>query len=146
MTRLNIEVSIWIACSPERVWNYLCDVSNEVLWRYGVLFAEWITDPPREIGSIGYHFIQGLGDYPWKVVELKEPEHMSWDVFAGRFKGARAGYRISPEDAGSRMTIYVNANQNMFLKIMVLVLKGFFKRQLVGDLERLKAILEVKTS
>ena len=143
MQKPNIEVSNWIACSPEDTWNYLFDVSNEILWRYGVLFAEWISDPPQEIGSIGYRFIQSLGDYPWQVVELEEPEHMSWDVLDGRFKGATAGYRITHESAGSRVTIYVNVKQNIFLRIMITVMKRLFKRQLAGDLERLKAILEV---
>ena len=142
MPKQHMEVSIWIARPSEDIWSYLCDVSNEVLWRYGVLFAEWVTDPPHRIGSIGYHFIQSLGDYPWQVVELKEPEHMSWEVMDGRFKGAYAGYRILPKDDGSRMTIYVNPNQNLFLKSMMFMMKGMFKRQLTGDLERLKAILE----
>jgi len=142
MPKKDVEVSIYIARSPEDVWNYLSDVSNEVLWRYGVLFADWITDPPHEIGSIGYHFIQSLGDYPWQVAELEELEHMSWDVIDGRFKGARAGYRILPENTGSRVIIYVSPNQNLFLRIMTFVMKWFFIRQLSGDLKRLKAIME----
>ena len=142
MTRPNIEVSIWIACSPEGVWNYLCDVSNEVLWRYGVQLAEWISDPPYGIGSIGFHFVVSLGDYPWEVAEWEEQRNVSWDVLDGRFKGARAGYLISPENTGSRVTKYLKVNRNLFLGIMSFVMKKFIKRQLNGDLERLKAILE----
>ena len=93
MPKPNIEVSIWIARSTEDIWNYLCDVSNEVLWRYGVYFADWITDPPIGVGSIGYHFVKSMGDYPWQIVVWEEPKHMSWDVIDGRFKGAYAGYR-----------------------------------------------------
>ena len=67
---------------------------------------------------------------------------MSWDVIDGRFKGAYAGYRVSPEDDDSRMTMYVAANQSLLVKIMIFVMKGVFIRQMTGDLERLKAILE----
>ena len=55
MPKPDIEVSIRIARSPEDIWNYLCDVSNEVLWRYGVYLAQWISEPPYGIGSIGFH-------------------------------------------------------------------------------------------
>ena len=142
MPKPDAEASIWIARSPEDIWNYFCDASNEVLWRYGVYLAQWISEPPYGIGSIGFHIVAIWGDYPWKVAEWEEQRIMSWDVTDGRFKGARAGYRISPEDAGSRMTIHISANQNVFLRIMILLMKWLFIRQMTGDLERLKAIME----
>jgi hypothetical protein len=142
MPKQDIEVSIYIARSPEYIWNYLCDVSNEILWWYGVIFADWISDPPYRVGSLGFHFVKGLGDYPWKVAEWEELRNISWDVLDGRFKNARAGYRILPENPGSRVTIYVSPNQNLFLTIMTFVMKRFFIRQLNGDLERLKATME----
>ena len=144
MARPAIDVSMWIACSPEHIWTYMCDVSNEVLWRYGVHLAEWISDPPYGIGSLGFHFVEGMGDYPWKVAEWDDMRNISWDVLDGRFKGARAGYRILPENTGSRVTIYVHPNQNLFLRIMTFVMKRFFAGQLDGDLKRLKAIMEAR--
>ncbi|UCD09551.1 MAG: SRPBCC family protein, partial [Dehalococcoidales bacterium] len=111
-----LEASTWIERSPEDVWNYLSEASNEVLWRYGVHFADWITDPPHKVGSIGYHFVLIHGDYPWEVVEWEEPQHMRWYIFDGRFKGAYAGYRVSPEDGGSRMTIYINGYKSFLVK------------------------------
>jgi hypothetical protein len=142
MPKPDVEGSIWIARSPEDIWNYLCDASNEVLWRYGVYLSQWISEPPYGIGSLGFHIVALWGDYPWKVVEFEEQRIMSWDVIDGRFKGARAGYRISPEDTGSRMTIYFNTNQNVLLRIMMFVMKGLFIRQITDDLGRLKAIME----
>jgi hypothetical protein len=142
MPKPDIEVSISITRAPEDVWYYLWDVSNEILWRYGVFLAQWITGSPYGIGSIGYHVVSGIGDAPWIVTECEEFRNMSWDFIDGRFKGVHSGYRISHEDMGSRMTIYTSARSNAFMKIMVFVLKGFLKRQLTGDLERLKAILE----
>ena len=110
MPKPDIEVSIWIACSLEDVWNHFCDVSNEVLWRYGVNLAQWISEPPYGVGSIGFHIVASMGDYPWKVAEWEELRNISWDVIDRRFKGVRDGYRISPEDTGSRVAIHVSAN------------------------------------
>ena len=142
MLKPDVEVSIRIARSPEDIWDYLCDVSNEVLWRYGVYLAQWISEPPYEVGSWGYHIVSGMGDAPWIVAESEEPSIVSWDFTDGKLKGVRGGYRISPEDTGSRVALYMIANKSLFLRIMLLVMKGFFKRQLYGDLERLKAIME----
>ena len=142
MLKPDVEVSIWIARSPEDVWIYLCDVSNDVLWRYGIYLGQWISEPPYRVGSTGFHFVSIWGDCPWKVAEWEEQYIMSWDFTDGGFKGVRSGYRISPEDAGSRVTIHTSANQNALLRIMMFVMKWLFKRQLAGDLERLKAIME----
>jgi len=145
MPKPGVEVSTWIASSPEDIWDYLYDVSNEVLWRYGVYLAQWISEPPYGIGSTGYHIVAGMGNAPWIIAEWEELRIMSWDFPDGRYKGVRAGYRISPEDAGSRVAIYVNANRNVLVRIMTFVMKGFFIRQLAGDLERLKDIMEART-
>lgn len=142
MLKPDIEVSIWIARSPEDIWEYFCDVSNETLWRYGVHLAEWISDPPHGVGSTGFHFVKSLGDYPWKVAEWEEQRIISWDVTDGRFEGFRAGYRITPEGAGSRVTIHVIVKPSALMRIMMFVMKWLFRRQLAGDLERLKAIME----
>lgn len=142
MTKPDIEVSIWIARSPEEIWDYLCDASNDVLWRYGVYLGQWITEPPYGVGSTGFHIVKSLGDYPWKIAEWEEPNIMSWDVTDGRFEGVRSGYRIAPEDSGSRVTLHMSVNRNVLSRIMVFVMKRTMKRQLAGDLERLKAIME----
>jgi len=83
-----------------------------------------------------------MGDAPWIIAEWEELHIVSWDFSDGRFKGVRAGYRISPEGAGSRVTIHVSANQNVLFRIMMFAIKRFFIRQLAGDLDRLKAIME----
>ncbi len=67
---------------------------------------------------------------------------MSWDVTGGRFEGARAGYRVAPEDAGSRVTIHMSVKPSPLMGILMLVMKPRIRRQLAGDLERLKAIME----
>ena len=142
MPKPDIEVSIWIARSPEDIWNYFYDVSNEVLWRYGVYLAQWISEPPYGIGSTVFHIVASIGDCPWIIAEWEELRIVNWDFTDGRFKGVRAGYRISPEDAGSRVTIHISVNQNVLFRVMMFVMKWFFTRQLAGDLERLKAIME----
>ena len=142
MLKPDMEVAIWIARSPEDIWNYLCDVSNEVLWRYGVYLAPWISEPPYGVGSTGFHIVASMGDCPWIIAEWEELRIASWEFTGGRLKGSRAGYCVTPEDAGSRMIMHMSANQNILVRIMTFVMKRLFIRQIAGDLERLKAIME----
>ena len=138
----DIESSIWIARSAEDIWNYLYDVSNDSQWRGGVSAAQWISDPPHGIGSTGLHVVQGIGNWPRKVTVWKEPGIMSWDVTGGKFEGAHAGYRIVPEDGGSRVTLHISVKPNAIVRIIMLIMKRRMRRQLAPDLEKLKAIME----
>ena len=138
----DIESSIWIARPPEDMWEFLYDVSNDTQWGGGVKAGQWISDPPHGIGSTGLNVVEGIGDWPWKVTEWEEPRIMSWDVTGGRFEGAHAGYRVAPEDAGSRVTLHMRLKSSALTRIFLLVMKRRMRRQLADDLEKLKAIME----
>jgi len=142
LPKSDVETSIWIARPPEFIWNYLVDVSNETQWRAGVNAAQWISDPPYGINSTGLHAVEGREDWPWKITEWEELHIASWDYTGGIFEGGGAGYRVKPEDAGSRVTIHFRMRPSVLTKILLLLMKRRIRRQLAGDLEKLKAIME----
>jgi hypothetical protein len=67
---------------------------------------------------------------------------MSWDVTGGRFAGGFAGYRLVPENGGTRMTLHIRVKHSVLMSILLLFMKGRFSRQLAVDLGKLKAIME----
>jgi len=138
----DIESSIWIARPPEDIWNYLVDVSNDAHWRDGVTDARWDSGPPHGVGSTGVHVGEGTDAMTWRIAEWEEPRIMSWDVTGGRFEGGHAGYRLAPEDEGSRMTLHVRVKPSALMRILMLFMKPRFRRQLAADLEKLKANME----
>ena len=138
----DVETSLWIARPPEDIWAYWYDVSNETEWRGGVITAQWISGAPHRVGSIGLHVVKGTGDWPWKITEWEELRSMSWDITGGRFEGAHAGYRVAPEDAGSRVMIHMRVKPIFMMRIIMLIMKPLIRGQLAADLERLKAIME----
>jgi len=140
----DIERSIWIARPVGEIWSYLYDVSNEPQWRFGEITAEWVSDPPYGVGSTGLSVVQGMGDTPWTVTEWEELRRISWIITGSRLEGCRAGYRLEPEESGTRMTIHFRAKRSVFMRIMMLFMKGTINRQLTGDIEKLKAILEAE--
>ena len=138
----DVETSLWIARPPEDIWEYWYDVSNETEWRGGVITSQWISEPPHGVGSSGVHAVEGIGDWPWTVAEWEEPRSVSWDITGGRFEGARIGYRVAPEDAGSRVTMHMRVKPSALMRILVRIMRQRIARQLAGDLGRLKAIME----
>jgi hypothetical protein len=86
--------------------------------------------------------VEGVGDWPWKVNEWEAPRIMSWVATGGRFEGTQAGYRVVPEDAGSRVTMHMRVKQSALMRILMLIMKPRIRGQLAGDLERLKDIME----
>jgi hypothetical protein len=78
----------------------------------------------------------------WRVTEWEEPLIFSWDVTGGRFEGGHAGYRLAPEEAGSRMTLHISVKPSVLMRILMLFMKGRIGRQLAADLEKLKVIME----
>ena len=138
----DLESSIWIARPPEDIWNYVVDVSNDTQWRKDVTDAQWDSSPPHGVGSTGLHVVEGVGDWPWKVTDWEEPRIMSWDVTGGRFEGGHAGYRLAPEGDGSRMTLHISVKRSALMRILMLIMKRRFRRDLAADLEKLKVIME----
>jgi len=138
----DVESSIWIARPPEEIWNFIMDLSHEVQWRTGVTDAKWVSDPPHGVGSTGLHIVEGIGEVPWKVVEYNELQYASWEFTSGRGKGIHGGYRVAPEDTGSRVMIHSRAKRFSLMRIFLLIMKRSLKRQFAADLEKLKAIME----
>lgn len=138
----DIESSIWIARSPEDIWDYVAVVSTDTEWRDDVIDAQWTSDPPHGVGSTGLHIIKGIGDWPWKTTTSEEPHIMAWVVTGGRFEGAHGAYRIDPEGDGSRFTMETHLKRSVIMRLLLPILKGSIRRQNAVDLEKLKTILE----
>ena len=126
----------------EDIWDFLNNVSNDSLWRERVTAGRWTSEPPHGVGSTGLNIVEGVGDWPWEITEWEEPHLISWVVTGGRFEGSHAGYRITSQDNGSRMTLHMSAKPGLLTKIFMLIMKGMIARQLGSDLEKLKTILE----
>lgn len=138
----DVERSIWIEQSPEAIWNYLADVSNEPQWRDIMIEARWVSDPPYGVGSTGLNVVKGVGDWPWKVTEWEERRSVGWDVTGGRFEGSHAGYRVAPENAGSLVTLHAQFKSSTFMRFVMPYIRRRMSRQFAAELANLKAILE----
>ena len=138
----DVECSLLIEQPPEVIWNYLADVSNEPQWRDIMIEARWVSDPPYGIGSTGLNVVKGVGDWPWKVTEWDEHRSVSWIVTGGRFEGSVAGYRITPENTGSLVTLHAHFKSSAIMRFVMPIIKRRMGRQFAAELTQLKAIME----
>ena len=138
----DVESSIWIERSPQVIWNYLADVSNEPQWREIMIAARWVSEPPYGVGSTGLNVVKGVGDWPWKVMEWEEPHSVIWVVTGGRFGGSLAGYHVAPENAGSLVTLHAQFKSSTFMRFVMPYIRRRMSRQFAAELANLKAILE----
>jgi hypothetical protein len=138
----DVECSLWIERPRDELWDYLVEVSNEPQWRDLMIEARWVSGPPYGIGSTGLHVVKGVGDWPWKVTEWDECRSVTWVVTGGRFEGSHAGYRVTPENGGSLVTLHADFKSSAFMRFDMPILKRSLRRQYDAELTKLKAVME----
>ena len=134
-----IENSIFIERPPEDIWNFLSDIVNDQQWRQGVIETRWTSGDPFSLGSTAVYVIEGVGDIHWKLTELEDQRVIGWDYIGGRFDGGHGSYRMQPEAGGTRMMMRMEISAGVLFGTLM---KFMVKRQMAGDLKKLKAIME----
>jgi uncharacterized membrane protein len=137
--KLAIENSIFIARPTEDIWSFLTDIVNDQQWRKGLIDTRWTSDEPSSIGSTAVYIFEGIGEVHWKLTEWEEQRVMGWDYIGGRLDGGHGSYRMQPEAGGTRMVMRMEMKAGLIFRIFM---KFIVTRQNVGDLKKLKAIME----
>ena len=136
---VTIENSILIARPTENIWNFLTDIVNDQQWRKGLIDTRWTSDEPSTLGSTAVYIFEGIGEVHWKLTEWEDQRVMGWDYVGGRLDGGHGSYRMEPEAGGTRMMMRMEIRAGFIYGIL---LKFIVARQNVGDLKKLKAIME----
>ncbi len=134
-----IENSIFIARPIEDIWNFLTDIVNDQQWRKGLIDTRWTSDEPSSLGSTAVYVFKGIGEVHWKLTEWEDRRVMGWDYIGGRLDGGHGSYRMEPEAGGTRMIMRAEIRAGIIFGILM---KFIVSRQNVGDLRKLKAIME----
>ena len=136
---ITIENSIFIARPTADIWIFLSDIVNDQQWRKGVTDTRWVSGEPTMLGSTAVYDIEGVGEVTWKLTEWDAQHVMGWDYIGGRLDGGHGSYRMEPEAGGTRMMMRMEISANIILEIII---KFVVKRQMAGDLKKLKAFME----
>jgi len=139
---MEINESISISQSPEKIWNFWVPVTTDAQWRDGITKAEWTSQPPYGIGSTGVHYHKDLGAMPWTITRWEDGRLTEWVHRDSRIRGSIASYHVEPEDGGSHVTLHAKMVGPLFMRIIMIFIGGKMTKGVKADLQQLKSLME----
>lgn len=139
------ELSTHIDRSPEDVFGYVTEFTNNPKWRRNVIDTWWIDEGPTRPGRRGGQAARILGrrmEVTAEIVEWDPPRAASWKTVQG--SATLIAYcRVEPEHGGCRLTYGGEGKVNGLLGLLLNpIIKPAMLRGARSDLARLKAALE----
>ena len=137
-----INESISISQTPESIWSFWIDVTNDVQWRNGITKAEWTSKPPFGIGSTGEHTHKDMGAMNWEITRFEDGRSFEFIHTAGGLKGSIAIFQVEPENNGSRVNVQMRMSGPFIMRFMIFFMKSTMRKCAQGDLQELKELME----
>jgi carbon monoxide dehydrogenase subunit G len=137
-----INESISISHTPEAIWSFWIDVTNDVQWRNGITKAEWTSKPPFGIGSTGEHTHKDMGVMNWEVTRFEDGRSFEFIHTAGGLKGSIAIFKVEPENNGSRVNVQMRMSGPFIMRFMMFFMGNTMRKGVRGDLQKLKELME----
>lgn len=138
--------SIVIACSPERVFAYMDDVSREVEWQPNLRSAEQDPPGPTTVGTRKRYESRFMGRdvrNTYVVVEFEPGRRIVYETEKGSAIEARNEILWEAEGAGTRVTMLLDGKPKGFLKLVPkAALELAYREELKATLDRVKDRLE----
>lgn len=137
-----ISESLLISNKPEFVWQYWMDVTNDVHWRNGIIKAVWTSHPPHGIGSTGEHTDKNMGVLYWEVTRFEDGKSFEFTHTSGGLKGSVGFFHVEPDKEGSLVKVKMRISGPFVMRIMLLFMGSMIRKNVRGDLEKLRELLE----
>ena len=140
---IGFEKSFWTSKSPQEVFDYLSDPTNDAEWRESSVAAEWTSDSPHGVGSTYKSVDKLLGRNIEAIQEIT-----AWDSpnqFG--FKGASGPMSFEltmtfeAQDNGTKATISVEAQSGGLFKMAENLFGKQMEKQFSTDMASLKRVM-----
>ncbi len=137
-------VSEWIACPPQRVFDFISEADNAPKIVPGVKSTVKLTDGPARVGTRyrETRLINGKEEQ----VELAVKEYAAPEVYAMQnvTDGIETVYRytLRPERGGTHIALVCEVSAAGIKKLMLPLVASILKKQDGGHLQTLKQVLE----
>ena len=140
---ISFEKSFWTSKSPQEVFDYLSDPTNDAEWRESSVAAEWTSDSPHGVGST-YKSVDKLLGRNIEVIQ----EITAWDSpnqFG--FKGASGPMSFEltmtfeAQDNGTKATISVEAQSGGLFKMAENLFGKQMEKQFSTDMASLERVM-----
>ncbi|HEV8653857.1 MAG TPA: SRPBCC family protein [Actinomycetes bacterium] len=141
---VDVEETITIDRPRPQVAGYAMDPAHDTEWIGGVTQVELLTDPPVRVGTQVRRVARFLGkriDYVLEVTEVEPAERVVMRSIRSPFPMV-VTYRFADDGTRTRASIRVQGDSGGFYRVAAPLLAGRVRRDVHGDLERLKRNLE----
>ncbi len=139
-----VEGSVVIGRSIEEVFAFVTDLGNALKWQTGIVEARQTSDGPVQVGAAYKYVAEVLGrrmDTSGEVVAFDPPHRYAWKATSGPFPMSGETH-CETVDGGTRVTDRIEAEPGGFFKLAEGLLARQMQGQVVGDLGKLKSVLE----
>jgi uncharacterized protein YndB with AHSA1/START domain len=139
-----LETKVVINRPVEEVFAFFTNFDNSAKWQTGVIEVRLLSEGPMTAGSTYLY----VGEYMGRRTESEgliseyEPNRLWGAKFSSGPFSAHEQFRFEPSDGGTKLTALVDGQVGGLLKLAEPIMIWFFKRQLEGDLAKLKKVLE----
>lgn len=145
---LAINESIMIERSPEEVFAFISNFENDPQWRSGLLRITQTPAAPTQIGTIAEetsHFMGREINTSAVVTQVIDSQLIVFKSFEGPYpmRGQRSTERADGRSTGrTRFAFTVIFELNGMVALASPLVTAVYRRQMQGDLFRLKHLLE----
>ena len=137
---MEINATTEIRRSPEQVYEFVADPSNDVKWRTRVTESGLTSDPPLSVGSEGYARV-GKTVIDWRVVDIEPGSSVDWHLLNGPIRGS-GGYRLESLGANTRFTLVADVEPKGVYRLMGPLFGWIGRKANQADVDKLKKLLE----
>lgn len=148
MTAFTITHTTDLTARPEDVWAVVTDYRRDPQWRTGVIRMTPSPEGPLSAGTTTAEELRFAGKV-WhndgEVTSVDPGRRFTWRTTRGaQAHGARS---VEPLDAGrSRVQLELTVTPTGLERLMAPLLRRMLDRNLAGDLERLRAVVEASAT
>jgi uncharacterized protein YndB with AHSA1/START domain len=141
---ISIDFDLTIGRQPEEVFTYLEDPEKVVQWQAWAVDVQQETPGPRGVGTRFRDVRKFLGrkiDSTVEFTEYEPPRTLALKVSAGPVP-FNVRQTLEPAAGGTRLVVHAEGEPGGFFKLAEPIVARAADRQMKGDFETLKDLLE----
>jgi uncharacterized protein YndB with AHSA1/START domain len=143
---IDVKAEAEIERPPADVAAFAMEAENDPRWIGGISSARRLTPPPTGIGTRVERVASFMGrriDYVMDVVELVPNERIVLKSVKAPFP-MRVTYEFVPRGGKTLASVHVEGEPAGFYRVAGGLMAPAVKKNLIGDLKRLKSIVELQ--
>jgi len=142
---ISVEYSYTVNASPAKVFSFISNPENEVLWENSCIEAQLASQDTIQIGSnysITFNFLSRKMKFQATIIEFVPSQRFAFQTLSGPLS-YEGRYRFSPHNGGTHVDFRFDAEPKAFFGIIPLSLvRKVFINQIERDVKKLKELLE----